>query len=169
MQKSGFFTARQLEDGTGYDREYSAADFAAFFAMLFKNGIRENTHLRVRSTGDGNHIQIDTGQAIINGYHYILTEPLILHLQTPPMPQRRVWCVVLRLDLRRDEGRKISVELVAGEDSIMTPTAPNITRNDEIFELGLADILLNSTTLTVTEGSITDLRLDSEFCGVITM
>jgi len=168
MEKSGFFTGRELEDGSGrHDREYSAADFAAFFAMLYSNGIRANTHLRVRSTANGTNIRVDAGQAMINGYHYILTEPKIMHLAPPPMPMRKIWRVILRLDLRKDEGRKISLELLEGEDSIVTPQTPDITRNSEVFELGLADILLNATTLTVTEGSITDLRFDANFCGVM--
>ena len=177
MEKSGFFNARKLEDENGlpilnedgsqkYDREYNAGDFAALFSMFFSSGIKREGDLRVFASGNGTNIKIDTGRAMINGYYYMLTEPLILNLKLPNAPMRKYYRVVLRLDLRQDVGRKISIEVLESVAEL-SPKPNELTRNNEVYELGLADILLTSMTTTITEGNITDLRLNNSFCGLI--
>ncbi|MCL2673711.1 MAG: hypothetical protein FWE92_00095 [Defluviitaleaceae bacterium] len=170
-ERSGFFNGRQLRDQDGqpllhedgsprFDREYTAAEFADMFSLYLTNGIRNGgDNLRV-AADNGMFVRVLPGDGMINGYFYkLLDDGRTFQIDRNVGTGARVDRVVLRLDLRQDEGRTISLELKRGDTSL--------TRTNEIWELALADISvpLNFTNLTQTQ--ITDRRLDPNLCGLI--
>ena len=48
-----------------------------------------------------------------------------------------------------------------------SPKAPALQRDSDMYELGLAEISISAGATTITQGDITDLRLDNNSCGVV--
>ena len=170
-ERSGFFNGRQIrghdgepllhEDGSPrFDREYTAAEFADMFSLYLTNGIRNGgDNLRV-AADNGLFVRVLPGDAMINGYFYkLLDDGRLFQIERNFVGGTRVDRIVLRLDLRQDEGRRISLELKRGDTSL--------TRNNEIWELALADISVPLNFTALTQAQITDRRLDPSLCGLI--
>jgi hypothetical protein len=158
MQKSGFFNS------SGGDRQYNAADFAAYFGDLVSNGIfyRNSDNLKVLPAS-GMNVLVQPGSAWINGYHYQNTEPLDLLIPTANGVNPRIDRVVLRWD---NLARSINLAIKTGYPSV-NPWAIDLTRNDEVYELGIAEVLIPSSAMTISPGNISDTRLDPYLCGLV--
>jgi hypothetical protein len=48
-----------------------------------------------------------------------------------------------------------------------TPIAPELTRTSSIYEIGLANILIPTSSTSVSQERITDTRLDTSRCGLV--
>ena len=62
--------------------------------------------------------------------------------------------------------REINVKIKKGDYS-SNPIPKEITRNDDIYELALADIKVNNGVISIQNSYINDLRLNKELCGVV--
>lgn len=155
MEKSGFFA--DIEGDRGYTDDF----LAEWIASFIENGVY-NTELGVMAAGDMN-ITVQPGRAWINGRIYILTEALTIPVEVSDGKLNRYTSIVLRADAN---ARKITVQAVDGTCSAQ-PTAPNITRNSEIYELKLADIYVAAGAISISQAEITDTRLDNEVCGLV--
>ena len=162
MEKSSFFNA--VETNGTYDRVYKAEDFAEYFASFLTNGYYPNksSNLQVVSNGDMT-ITVKPGMGLINGYFYNNDTPLIKTIKNADGVLKRIDLVVVRWS---QEDRNIKCYVKTGEYS-NTPVTPELTRNAEIYELGLAKITINPGVTKIENFNISDLRLDSEYCGVI--
>ena len=158
MEKSGFFNS------SGGDRTYNAADFAAYFGNLVSNGIFTKTadSLKV-SAASGMNIQIQSGSAWIDGYCYENTEPLVMAVSTADGINPRIDRVVLR---RSAVDRSIKLAIKPGA-AAASPSAPALTRNSDIHELGIADIAVGRAVTGLAAGDITDTRLNGSLCGTV--
>lgn len=158
MEKSGFFNS------TGGDRVYDAADFASYFAKLISNGIFYNTATNLQVTvGTGMNVLVRAGSACINGYSYENTDNLTLELATADGINPRVDRVVVRWSAAN---REIRLAVLTGM-AVATPVARALTRNNDIYELGIADITVPQGAVSVVSGNITDTRLNSALCGTV--
>lgn len=161
MEKSGFFNSN------GGDRKYNAADFAAYFGDLVSNGIfyRSADNLRVvPATGSaGLNVTVYPGSGWINGYHYENTAPLTLQIGTANGINPRIDRVVLRWD---NVARSMNLAILPGVASAV-PVAPDLTRNADTWELGLADISVAQAASTITADNIADTRLNTVLCGLV--
>lgn len=161
-QKSGFF------DTTADDpRDYPAREFAEYFARFVGNGIFSGgTKLKVSATGTNANVKIETGFGWINGYLYsVYDEALTLTVQ-PATNADRIDRVILRLDTSTPV-RAIRALILQGNPAA-SPTVPAITRSGDIYDLSLAQILVKANTSVVLPENITDERLNSAVCGVVT-
>ncbi|WMJ89261.1 hypothetical protein [Anaerocolumna sp. MB42-C2] len=158
MEKSGFFNS------SSGDRIYNATDFAAYFGSLVSNGIFyvNTTNLQVTPT-TGMTVSIAAGSAWINGYRYENTEALNKTLTTANGSYPRIDRIVIRWSLLN---RSITAVVLTGTAAV-TPTAPALTRNAEVYELCLAEILVPQAATSITTGNITDTRLNSSLCGTV--
>lgn len=156
MEKSGFFNS------SSGDRIYNATDFAAYFGSLVSNGIFyvNTTNLQVTPT-TGMTVSIASGSAWINGYRYENTEALNKTLTTANGSYPRIDRIVIRWSLLN---RSITAVVLTGTAATM-PTAPALTRNAEVYELCLAEILVPQAATSIITGNITDTRLNSSLCG----
>ncbi len=158
MEKSGFFNS---SDG---DRVYGATDFAAYFGSLVSNGVfyATSTNLQV-SPGIGLAVSIAAGSAWINGYRYENTDDLNIPLTTANGSNPRIDRVVIRLS---QITRSIQLAVVTGTPSA-TPVAPELTRTSDIYELGIADVLVPAAATSISVNNITDTRLNTSLCGLV--
>ncbi len=159
MQKSSFFNS------ISGDRRYKAEEWAAYFSSFIGNGIFPNpsSNLMVQ-TDTGMNISILPGKAWINGYFYHNTEPLTTQLDTADGILKRIDRVVVRWSLA---DRNISVSIKKGANS-STPIAPTLQRDADVYELALADILVGNGVVVLSQANITDQRLNTELCGIVT-
>ena len=164
MEKSSFFNSVQAADGS-YDREYLAEDFAKYFASFIGNGVFPNpsTNLQVLSNNDMT-ISIDIGKAFINGYYYENTTKLVKAIDICDGRLNRIDLVVLRLDFTN---REIKTYIKKGTFA-SSPKAETLQRDSDMYELGLAKVYIKAGATSITQADITDLRLDTDNCGVVT-
>lgn len=158
MEKSGFFNS------SGGDRVYDATDFATYFGSLVSNGIfyTDTSNLMVTPVS-GMTVSIAMGSAWINGYRYENTDALNKTLTTANGSFPRIDRIVVRWSLLE---RSIVVAVLTGT-AAATPTAPTLTRNSDVYELCLAEILVPQAATSIVVGNITDTRLNSALCGTV--
>ncbi|MBY6907014.1 hypothetical protein HYH70_15630, partial [Clostridium botulinum] len=162
MEKSGFFNAMKV--GDTWDRVYKAENYAEYFASFIGNGVFPNpsTNLQVIGT-DRMQVIVKPGKGWINGYKYENTDDLILPIDFADGVLHRIDKIVLRYDVVE---REIRAKIKKGEFA-SEPKAPQLTRDADMYELGLADIKVNAGSISITQVDITDLRLSKEFCGIV--
>lgn len=165
-ETSGFFNAEIVEDdgSTTYDRIYYADQFAYYFSKFISNGVYINpaTQLKVTSKGELK-LNVAVGDAFINGYWYKNDENFELQLAQANGSLPRIDRIVLRWDSLT---RYINLAILQGNPAA-TPSAKNLTRNADTWELGLADVYIERGVLSVSDANITDLRPDRTYCGYV--
>lgn len=137
------------------DRRYKAESFADYFAQILTNGIFPNpsSNLQVTSNNDMT-ITIKPGRANIKGYFYLANAEERFTMEVANPIADRYDLLVLRWDLLE---RKIYP--IVKKDTLI------LTRNEEIWELGIAEIAIKKGTASITQADIKDIRQDSEKCG----
>lgn len=158
MEKSGFFNS---SDG---DRIYDATDFAAYFGSLVSNGVfyAASTNLQV-TPGSGLAVSVAAGSAWVNGYRYENTGALNMPLTTANGSNPRIDRIVVRLS---QVSRSIHLAVVDGTPAAM-PSAPALTRTSDVYELGIADVLIPAAATSVAANNITDSRMNTNLCGLV--
>ena len=158
MEKCSFFNS------VSGDRTYKAEDWAAYFSSFIGNGVfaSPSSNLQVVA-GSGMNVAVSAGSAWINGYFYRNTDALTVTIGTADGVLARIDRIVLRLDFTN---RVLSVQKKVGTQS-MTPVAPTLTRDADIYELALADVLVSAGATEITQAKITDKRFDTTVCGVV--
>lgn len=165
-ETSGFFNAEMTEEdgSTTYDRIYYADQFAYYFSKFISNGVYINpaTQLKVTSKGELK-LNVAVGDAFINGYWYKNDENFELQLAQANGSLPRIDRIVLRWDSLT---RYINLAILQGNPAA-TPSAKNLTRNADTWELGLADVYIERGVLSISDANITDLRPDRTYCGYV--
>jgi len=159
MMKFGMFNS------INGDRRYKAEDFAQYFATFIGNGIFVNPSdcLQIRANGDSMSVIVRPGKAWVNGYYLINDEDYNLPLTVGDKTLNRIDRIVIRLNFVE---RKMSVEVKKGALSA-SPVAPTLKRDADAYELVLADVYIAKGALTITQGAITDTRLNNNLCGLM--
>ena len=158
-EKSSFFTS------LNGDRKYKSTDFAEYFSTFIGNGVFPNpsTNLQVIANGDMT-VTLLPGPAWINGYMYYNTDNLTLTVEHADSALKRIDRVVLRCDFIE---RKIKACIKKGVFST-NPVAPNLERGINAYEISVADILVDSGVISIQQSKITDTRLNTTVCGIVT-
>lgn len=158
MEKSSFFNS------VSHDRTYKAEDWAEYFASFIGNGVFPvpSTGLQIVA-GNGMNVTAKAGKAWINGYFYNNTNDLTVALDTADGQLNRIDRIVVRWDLTN---RIISTEVKSSQFSA-SPTAPALQRDADIYEIALADVYVGAGVTSITQGNITDQRLNTSLCGVV--
>lgn len=162
-EKSGFFNAREMEDGT-YDREYGAEQFAEYFANFVSNGVYANPANQLKVVFDDSPskpfvVIVRKGKAYIDGYWYELTEDM--EITIPVNTKAYIVKDVIRCTLDKAE-RKISI--VLEEDVKSDYPVNNKTRHD----LVLSTIVVQPNASKLNVKDIADKRPDKTYCGFVT-
>lgn len=155
-EKSSFFNS------VNGDRKYQASDFAEFFNSLVTNGIFPNpsTNLQVLAN-DNMTVTVKTGPAWINGYHYLNDSDLILPIEVADGVLSRIDRIVIKLDT---VARNITAVVKKGTFA-SSPVAPALQRDADAYELGIADIYVGKGVTSISQANITDLRMNTTYCG----
>lgn len=162
-EKSGFFNAREAEDGT-YDREYDAEQFAGYFANFISNGVYANPANQLKVVFNDSPdkpfvVIVRKGKAYIDGYWYELTEDM--EITIPANTKAYIVKDVIRCTLDKGE-RKVSI--VLEEDVISDYPTDNNNRHD----LVLSTIIVQPNASKLNAEDITDRRPDKTYCGFVT-
>lgn len=162
-EKSGFFNARETEDGT-YDREYDAEQFAEYFANFISNGVYANPANQLKVVFDDSPnkpfvVIVRKGKAYIDGYWYELTEDM--EIAIPANTKAYIVKDVIRCTLDKAE-RKVSIVL---EEDV---TSDHPTNNNNRHDLILSTIIVQPNASKLNAKDITDKRPDKTYCGFVT-
>lgn len=146
-----------------FDRAEEASFFAKYFSQFISNGVFPNpsTNMQILAT-EGMNIKVDIGVCYINGYMGWVEVPEIFEIEESDT-QSRIDRIVARLSFL---DRNITLAIKKGTAQ-GNPVAPELQRDYDIYEIGLADIRVNANAIEITQENITDLRLNTEICGIV--
>ena len=162
---SGFFDA--VDQGNGnYDRVYDAASFAHYFSLLIKNGVfpDPSTGLQVKASSAPNMtVSVQPGSAWINGYYFTLKDtPEILTIQSNAT-LFRIDSVILGLNYTSREIKPY----VRSSAVSSAPSSVTLQRDDSVYELELARVLVGPGITQIVQQNITDMRTNTASCGIV--
>lgn len=165
------FDAKETIDVNGqsvYDRTYLAKHFALYFAQFIGNGVYANPASGfLCEWAGGMSISVKPGHCWVDGYHGYMEEISYLSLNPGNATNPRIDRIVIRLNLL---DRKWEVAVVEGTPAA-APVAPVLNRyQDEAgnyYELGIATVYVNTGVAAVQGSNVTDTRLDSSVCGIV--
>lgn len=162
-EKSGFFNARETEEGI-YDREYDAEQFAEYFANFVSNGVYVNPANQLKVVFNNSPdkpfvVVVRKGKAYIDGYWYELTEDMevTISANTKSYAIKDVICCTLDKTERK-------VSIILKEDVTSDIPVNNNTQHD----LVLSTILVQPNASKLNAEDITDKRPDKTYCGFVT-
>lgn len=162
MESSGFF---------GYSaecpREYKSQAWADFIASFLTTGVRAlGTNLQVTFDGTDRVAHVSAGRAVIEGCWYASDEEVIFTLDEADATYGRIDRIVLRLDKGSTEISAVKLAVLTGTPA-STPASVDLTREGDIYEISLAQILVPAGSSTIPSGNVTDEREDTEVCGIM--
>ena len=165
--RSGFFNSEIIgydaENMPIFDRAEEASFFAKYFSQFISNGVFPNPSTNMQVLEDtGMQIKVSIGTCYINGYMGWVENTETKTIEESDT-QPRIDRIVARLDF--DE-RKIDWHIKKGTPA-GNPTAPELQRDFDMYEIGLADIRVNANAIEIKQENITDLRLNSDLCGIV--
>nr|UWD61159.1 MAG: protein of unknown function (DUF859) [Bacteriophage sp.] len=151
-----------------YDRPYVSADLREVYANFFSNGVfmDDSTSLQVVNATGGMNVYVKAGTCHVNGAFGVETEQRTLQLDAASASLDRIDTIVARLDLAI-EARSLDLYVLKGTPA-EDPVRPNLTRNETVWELGLADVYLPKGITTISQSRISDTRLETQRCGAVT-
>ena len=146
--------------------EYSAADAQLWFATR-TSGVYTNGHLSVTEE-NGMVVSVNQGIAWLHygefaGAVYGLTQKKGLTIPLADAVYPRIDRVVIRYDAVQN----IGTAMILQGTPASTPAAPAITRNENYYEISLAQIYVGKGVTEITAADITDERLDETVCGLM--
>lgn len=149
------------------DRRYLAEEFADFFAKFLSTGIYSGQEqlgeLRVTKK-DALSVSVEEGSALIRGYMYENTTPNTLAIEKGGTFDR-IDRIVIRLD-RTMDSRNILAKVIKGVAET-SPKPPELIRNNEIYDISLAQVYVRKNATSIDVGDITDERYDEAVCGFV--
>ena len=144
-----------------YDRASNSEEFARLLASFLSNGLFSFDMCEVLA-GTGMKATVQTGACMIEGrYGYIVSPETVTFDPADATP--RIDTVVLQLNLGTDV-RTIRTRVHKGVAS-GSPSAPALSRDNTVWELGLADVLIPANSTAIAQSRITDTRLNTNRCG----
>lgn len=150
-----------------YDRAADSTVLASMMHRFFGDGlIRDDDGVlgfEVSQVG-GMSVQISPGYAMIQGRCGDEREQRVLTLGNADGSMNRIDTVVLRRNLD-NAYRNIDLYIVTGE-AAQSPVPPALTRNETVWELGIANVYIAAGVTQISQPNITDTRLDSNRCGI---
>jgi hypothetical protein len=159
-EKYSFFGSAE-----GDIRQYDQTDYAEVYKRYIKTGVFpsvENELVVAQTVPARLAVQVNTGQAYIEGYWYGNTSIKEIDLPAADAVHPRIDRIVLRLDVVNE--RKITAEYLQGTAAV-APVAPDLTRTDQIYEISLAQVRVNAGATSILNANITDERSDLTLCG----
>lgn len=149
------------------ERIYDAADFARFHHQIIGNGVSNTQDLPDLevSAGDNMEVNLGAGYMFANGYMYGNTSTLSLEHDIANTENDRIDRVIIRFDNNPEE-RTIKARILKGTPD-SNPTPPEITRDNYIHDMSVAQVLIKAGKSYIEDDEITDERANDEVCGYI--
>lgn len=144
------------------DRVYDANDFSEWLKKFYTTGVF-NGDLAVTASG-GMTVSVSSGYVNIEGKVKLFSTPTTLTIATAGGTYERIDTVVAECNY---SDREITVKVVTGAYST-SPTATAPVRTAAAYQLVLAQIDVAAGATEITQKNITDKRMDSNVCGLVT-
>lgn len=146
--------------------DYSASDAQLWFATRL-SGVYAGEHLEV-SAADGMAVTVGKGIAWLNygefaGAVFGLTAEKVCDIGVSDANYPRIDRIVIRYDAIKNHGL---IAVLAGVPA-STPSPKALTRNENAYEISLAQIYVGAGATEITPENITDERLDESVCGLM--
>lgn len=144
------------------------ADDAALFHCTRTTGIYAGDDFGYTVTGNSNTIRLQPGIAWMRlgrfkGVVAALKVETAVDLDIPDATLPRIDHVVLQYDANKN-----ATEVVVKQGTpASSPKAPNRSKSEALYEIHLYQILRTPGETAVTAGSVTDLRLNAAYCGLM--
>ena len=106
------------------------------------------------------------GSVVWNDYYETYAENMPLTLSMAHASYARIDRIVVSLDTV-DFTSKPTIEILEGTASV-SPSAPALTRTASKYMISLAQIYVGAAATSITAANITDERLDTSVCGLVT-
>ena len=150
-----------------YDRGVSSQPLRKLIAKLFTSGVMPNPsdNLQVSAGSDGMTVIVQKGFAVTDGGLCPEENVRTLSVTASHPTLDRIDTVVVRWN-ENDDVRKADLHILQGVPA-KNPVRPTLTRTSSIYELGLADIFVTKGVATITNEKITDTRMESSRCGIV--
>lgn len=146
------------------DRRYKADFFAEYFASFIANGVFPNPSTGLQVLANQNMtVAIKPGKAWINGYFFVNDSDFLLTIDNADGVLNRIDRIVLQLNYLNRE----IVPVIKKGTPASSPVAVDLQRDADAYEIALADVFINKGVLSISQANITDLRLNSELCGIV--
>lgn len=148
-----------------FDRAVTEEFLEKLFFMVYGDGVfpSPSTAFQLRA-GAGLTAAIQPGALFCQGKFAYDTEAAPVTFTRNSGEQN----LIARLVFRRDLPNRTGGFVVLYGTPAAEPQAPSLTRTADVHELGIADVLLKAGAESITDADITDLRMDSSLCGIIT-
>ena len=160
---AGFFNAVLENDEP--DRVYSAEQVNDYFkGLISESGIFQtySTACQVVAS-EGMQVILKAGRGKVGSNWFEVENDTTIDISASDVILNRIDTIVIR----RDNTNRI-VEVVVKEGTLASnPTAPTLTRDEDIYEIALANIHVNKNVSTITTSMIEDVRSNSNVCGWI--
>ena len=149
------------------DTDYTAED-AQLYTATRTSGVYANNHFNISVTGADNNVTIKSGLgwmklSTFQGIAVANTEDVTINagVSDPSLP--RIDAVVYAYDANANAPKIIIKQGKAGTK----PVAPSVVRGDSRHELHLYHILRRPGATAIKARDITDLRMDTGYCGLM--
>jgi hypothetical protein len=143
------------------DRVYDDASFEHWLKKFFTSGVFLND-LQVTANDDMT-VTVCAGYVNADGKVKIFESATPLIIETAGASYPRIDSIVLE---RNDTERDILLKVIKGGYS-SEPVAHTPVRQDGVYQLVIAQILVNAGAVKVTQADITDTRSNTELCGIV--
>lgn len=148
------------------ERYYTADEYAERFRLVLTDGvINGGTNLQVVASGGDMTVDILDGFAWIKGYTYKVTEGHNLTITKADNLNDRIDRIVIRLD-KQEQNRYIRAFVKEGVAS-ESPQPPDLIRDEQVYELSLAQVRVKAGRSYISADAVTDERLNTEVCGLV--
>lgn len=162
------FISHVTNDNEYGDRAITDEMERKFNSAVWNNGVcyTKDGNADLKVTADyGMNITINAGACVINGAKAILENNLSKKISAAHSSYNRIDLVVARFDLS-DSVRSIDIYIKEGSPSTY-PSAPSLVKENNYYELCLAEIRISKRATTINDSDITDTRVDAKKCGFI--
>ena len=149
-----------------FDRAVTSEPLREYIKGVITNGVLPNpsNNLQVSAGTNGMTVIVQAGFCVIEGGLAIEPNTRTLEVTSADSTYDRIDTVVARWD-SNDATRRVDLHIVKGVPA-SHPVRPTLTRNESIYELGLADVFVTKGVATITNEKITDTRMESARCGI---
>lgn len=146
---------------------YSAADVETYLCTR-TSGVFDSDESFALTVSGGRKVTIAPGLAWIrneafSGKSVCSTEPTDLTFDLADSSLNRIDRIVLRFSKIANASE---LAILKGSPA-SEPVAPVITRDSDVYELGLYEVAVNAGSATITADDITDTRADLSVCGLM--
>ena len=121
--------------------------------------------LEVFADSTGMQVKVRSGQALVRGHYYQSTAQETIALTAANLSNPRIDTIILELD---PSANTIVLKAIAGDPAVSPAPEPLVQTDAGVYQVKLADVLVDAAATTIASGKVTDERSYIEdFTGTV--